>query len=116
MELRSSASCFAYDTRAQDVNNQGDAVGSSWIDGMGNSRAVIWKGGGPVANLNDLIDPTSGWLLTSTTGINDAGQIVGVGQQNGQSRAFLLTSIPEPSTIILAAWAAILLRCLVRRQ
>jgi probable HAF family extracellular repeat protein len=100
---------FAYDTRAQDINNLGDAVGWSWIDGMGNSRAVLWKGGGPIANLNDLIDPTSGWLLTSATGINDAGQIVGVGQHNGQGRAFLLTPIPEPSTTTTAVWTALLL-------
>lgn len=93
---------FSYDTRARDVNNAGDIVGRSWIDDMGSARAVLWAGGGAVANLNDLIDPASGWLLTDATGINDAGQIVGVGQLDGAFRAFLLTPVPEPATAALA--------------
>jgi probable HAF family extracellular repeat protein len=98
---------FSYDTRARDVNNAGDIVGSSWIDGMGNSRAVIWKGGGAVVNLNTYINPASGWLLTNATGINDAGQIVGMGTLNGTSRAFLLTPVPEPASYPLIAGAAV---------
>ena len=30
-------------------------------------------------DLNSLLPPNSGWTLTSATGINDAGQIVGYG-------------------------------------
>ena len=97
---------FSYDTRARDVNNDGDVVGRSWIDGMGNARAVIWPGSGAVVNLNDVIDPTSGWLLTDATGVNDDGQIVGVGVLDGASRAFLLTPVPEPSSMLLAVCGA----------
>jgi hypothetical protein len=41
-------------------------------------------------DLNDLIDPDSGWVLTSAAAINNAGQIVGRGVHNGQPRTFLL--------------------------
>jgi uncharacterized membrane protein len=49
---------------------------------------VIWQGGVAI-DLNRLIT-SSGWMLTSATGINDSGQIVGVGLRDGQVRAFLL--------------------------
>lgn len=42
-------------------------------------------------NLNALIPADSGWALTAATAINDAGQIVGTGILDGQTRAFLLT-------------------------
>ncbi len=59
-------------------------------------------------NLNDLIDPSSGWTLMAT-GINDAGQIVGAGfNPQGEYHAFLLTPIvPEPSTLSLLSGAVL---------
>ena len=33
----------------------------------------------------------SGWLLTSATGIDDTGLIVGTGEFQGEEHAFLLT-------------------------
>ena len=42
-------------------------------------------------NLNTMIAANSGWILTKALAINNAGQIVGVGQFNGQTRAFLLS-------------------------
>ncbi|RYG26675.1 PEP-CTERM sorting domain-containing protein [bacterium] len=105
------SSLFTYDTRALGINESNDAVGWSWINSVGDARAVIWKGLGAVVNLNDVIDPGSGWLLTSATGINDSGQIVGVGQFGGVSRAYLLTPVPEPASLIaLALGGAALLR------
>jgi probable HAF family extracellular repeat protein len=53
-------------------------------------------------DLNTLIDPSSGWRLMDAQDINDAGQIVGYGiNGNEQGHAFLLTPVPEPSTITL---------------
>ncbi|HEY1251622.1 MAG TPA: HAF repeat-containing protein [Thermoanaerobaculia bacterium] len=46
--------------------------------------------GGRMRDLNALIPHGSGWILTEANGINDAGQIVGTGTKNGQTRAFLL--------------------------
>jgi probable HAF family extracellular repeat protein len=63
-------------------------------------------------DLNSLIPPSSGWALGSATGINDLGQITGVGTLGGQSHAFLLTPIgvPEPGALVFTgltagAWA-----------
>ncbi len=58
-------------------------------------------------DLNDLIDPASGWTLRVATGINDSGQIVGVGAIGGHEHAFRLDPIPEPSTAVLLAIGAV---------
>lgn len=41
-------------------------------------------------NLNSLIPPDTGWVLTNATAINDANEIAGNGLFNGEPRAFLL--------------------------
>jgi hypothetical protein len=47
-------------------------------------------------NLNDLIDPQSGWTLLSALGINDHDEVVGYGTHYGLGRAFKLT-LPDLS-------------------
>jgi hypothetical protein len=67
-------------------------------------------------DLNDSIDPSSGWTLAEAHAINDAGQIVGSGFHNGAMRAYLITPIPEPFTLTLSgigaagllAWAGVM--------
>ena len=39
-------------------------------------------------DLNLLIPPNSGWALGTAVGINDLGQITGVGSIGGQSHAY----------------------------
>jgi probable HAF family extracellular repeat protein len=56
-------------------------------------------------DLNDLIPPGSGWVLTAAYGINDSGQITGAGLLNGQPHAYVLTPVPEPSALLLAGGA-----------
>jgi uncharacterized membrane protein len=46
---------------------------------------------GVALDLNRLIS-SPGWVLSSATGINDRGQIVGAGLRDGQLRAFLLNA------------------------
>ena len=58
-------------------------------------------------NLNELIDPQSGWTLIEATAINDSGLIVGYGTAATGTHAFLLTPIPEPSTLVLLGIGAI---------
>jgi probable HAF family extracellular repeat protein len=53
-------------------------------------RAFRWHDG-TIADLNELIPPGSGWVLTSAEGVNDLGQIVGFGTVQGRTRAYLLT-------------------------
>jgi len=60
-----------------------------WIDGAGH-------------NLEDLIVNESGWVLRRAMDINDSGQIVGSGwNPAGDSVGFLLTIVPEPTTLAL---------------
>jgi uncharacterized repeat protein (TIGR02543 family) len=76
-------------SRASAINAIGQVVGASSFDDTGAAHAFIYSS--TMTDLNDLIDPLSGWMLYEATGINDAGQIVGNGVINGQAHAFLLT-------------------------
>ena len=82
------------------INNLGQVVG---IANVGNASHAFLYSGGPLVDLNSLINPASGWVLNSADVINDLGQIAGEGTFGGQNRAFLLTPVPEPSSVILAA-------------
>ncbi len=44
-------------------------------------------------NLNTLLPASSGWTLDSAVGINEKGQIVGIGHHQGQKSAFVLTPL-----------------------
>jgi probable HAF family extracellular repeat protein len=56
---------------------------------------------GIMTDLNSLIPSNRGWELSSAFDINDRGQIVGVGLFEGENRAYLLTPVAEPSTMLL---------------
>ena len=72
---------FSY---AYSINSLGEVAGTS------NSRAFYWKNG-TLIDLNRRIPTNSGWLLNSATGINDNGDIVGMGTYHGWPHAFLLS-------------------------
>jgi probable HAF family extracellular repeat protein len=78
-------------SQASSVNRQGLVVGSS-LNSMGESRAVIWENG-KIVDLNTLIPPTPGVVLTRAMAINNRGQIVAQQQvrADGLARSFLLT-------------------------
>jgi probable HAF family extracellular repeat protein len=74
------------------INNHGDVVGNS---GIASFRAFLYRNG-RMRDLTELAaDP--GWVLQFATGINDAGQITGIGFHHGQQRAFLFERRPEES-------------------
>ncbi len=63
-----------------DINLAGDVVGYSTTAGDGARRAIIRKAAATaMADLNGLVLPNTGWVLTEAYGINDIGQIVGLG-------------------------------------
>lgn len=75
-------------SEARALNIYGDVVGRSGNGDWSASRAMLWRGGTAVDLHTTVTD--NGWTLQVATGINNAGQIVGTGRHNGQTRAFLL--------------------------
>jgi len=76
---------------AADINDQGQMV----IDHFLIDDDTVY-------DLNDLIDPASGWEIKRASDINDAGQIIGGGVHDGVIGGFRLdplTSEPDANTI-----------------
>ena len=85
------------------LNEHTQIVGYAVVNGQ--YRATLWQGGSTI-DLNAQIDPTvleGGWVLTSASDINESGWIIGTATQagTGATRAFLLTPVPEPATVVL---------------
>jgi probable HAF family extracellular repeat protein len=79
------------------MNSEGDVVGSADVRSNLLTHAFYFSAG-TLFDLNDFIDPSSGWILNKATGINDLGQIIGEGvNPSGQNDSFLLTPVPEPA-------------------
>ncbi len=55
----------------------------------GAAHAAVWKDG-KVLDLNDAIDPDSGWTLVQARGVNSKGFIVGTGIKGDKIAAFVI--------------------------
>jgi hypothetical protein len=103
------------------INSQGIIVGLAQttmkfgsIVETGPSHAVYWNPDGTAVDLNSLIDPNSGWTLTSAIAISDTGWILGegvfdpdgTGGQASYQRLFLI-QVPEPNSLFLLAIGAL---------
>ncbi len=66
------------------INDAGQVVGDSA------GHAFLYHDG-TLTDLNTLLPPDSGWTLRQARAINDAAQVVGYGDINGRTHAFLLT-------------------------
>lgn len=82
--LRGDVSSYGYD-----VNSVGWVVGVS--EGPVETQRAFLYADGKLYDLNDLLPRHSGWELASAYGVNERGQITGVGFLDGALRAFLLT-------------------------
>ena len=78
------------------VNDTGQVVGWAYQnsrDDLTKARAFVWDATNGIRDLNRLIPKETNWLLHKATGINDDGQIVGVGSLDNHQQAFLLTPV-----------------------
>ena len=81
---------------ANGINSQGQVVGSADAGSGSTSEAFLWTAQSGMVDLNTMLPANSGWTLFDATGINDSGQITGVGSLNSFSgRGFILT-LPPP--------------------
>lgn len=103
---------------ANDVNNSGQIVGTASYTGNSGYGAFLYENG-LMTDLNTLLAVDTGWTLTSATGINELGQIVGTGlTADGDQHAFLLTpsAVPIPASIWLFGSGLVGLISLSRRK
>ena len=106
---------------ANALNNLGQIVGyTSTAQG---ERAYIWSDGGPMTDLNGLLDASTisaGWVLLGANDINDSGWIVGTASNKitGQQHAFLLSvaAVPEPETYTMMLAGLGLMGIMTRRR
>jgi probable HAF family extracellular repeat protein len=83
------------------LNDRAHVVGWSQALGSFEQKAFLYRDG-QMWDLLELVDSSgAGWHLSQARGINSRGQIAGFGVREGQTRAFLLTPVPEPSTYAL---------------
>jgi probable HAF family extracellular repeat protein len=73
------------------INGTGDVVGNAPVNGY-QVLAFLYHEGS-LRDLNDLLPAGSGWQLLTAEDINDAGQIVGVGELAGVWRGYIMTPL-----------------------
>jgi len=100
--LQSNGNSAAYG-----INESGQVVGSSdiytalgWVE-----HAVLWQNG-TLIDLNNYVPANSGWVLNIAEGINDNGEIAGIGTYNGLTTAFVM-SIGDSGTPSMSVAAAL---------
>lgn len=91
---------------AFDINEVGQIVGISAPQSSGLPHGALWQDG-EIFELSTLLDAGgAGWIPYFANAVNNHGWIVGVGiNPAGQTRAFLMTPVPEPASVLLAALA-----------
>ncbi len=79
---------FVNHSIAYAINDAGDIAGNA------SGRAALWVDGTPT-DLNERLEPGSGWVLKEARDVNAFGQVVGTGTLDGASHAFLLSPLPH---------------------
>jgi probable HAF family extracellular repeat protein len=98
------------------IDSNGYVVGFSTTAGSSVDHAFLYDGTSLI-DLNSRIDPASGWLLQRAYSITDGGYIAGYGTFNsGGARAFLLTPVPEPTSLAFCGLGSAVLVIVIRRR
>ncbi len=74
---------------ARDLNNHGEVVGGSLTEGDENFHGFLYRNN-QLYDLNEFLDPEAGWEVIQALGINNHGEIIGIGSYTGQDRIVLL--------------------------
>jgi len=74
---------------ARGINNQGEVVGGSLTEGDQSFHGFLYRGN-RLYDLNSLLETGTEWELIQALAINNRGEILGIGSQNGQDRIVLL--------------------------
>ncbi len=113
---RTWALCRGRDSEAR-LRHKRRRPGGRLVSG---DHAFLWTAAGGMQDLNALIDPLDPLkgvtTLADARGINNLGQIVGLGIISGKSHAFLVTPVPEPETYAMMVAGLGLLGFMLRRQ
>jgi probable HAF family extracellular repeat protein len=113
MNLGTAAGAISVD--GGNLNNLNQVVGTLGFGAGLINHGFLWSNG-VMTDENNLLPANSGWVLRDAQAINDLGQIVGFGDINGQEHAYLLSPVPEPSTVALIATGGITLAFLMWRR
>ncbi len=96
------------DSHGGDINDAGVVVGTMRAGGAVSPHHAFIYADGVVTNLNSLIPAGTGLHLAYATGINNAGQIVGVAYDaQAHYHAFLLTPIATGTAVINSGDASV---------
>ncbi len=74
---------------ARDLNNQGEIVGGSLTEGDENFHGFLYRNN-RLHDLNEFLEPGSGWEVIQALGINNSGAIIAIGSRIGEDRIVLL--------------------------
>ncbi|MEO5915267.1 MAG: hypothetical protein ABIS50_13615 [Luteolibacter sp.] len=80
-----------FDCYGRAINGAGQIVGSSQTAEGSAYHGFLKTPGKAMVDLNTLIDPASGWVVTDAAGINASGQIAATGTKAGKTHALLLS-------------------------
>ena len=72
---------------------------AGWADTGRNAQHAFLYSNGSILDLNNLVDPNSGWTLTAAQGSNDFGWTADYSSLNGQIHALVMSAMSDAGLI-----------------
>jgi uncharacterized membrane protein len=95
-------------SRARAINDPGLIIGEVEYPGSVTAPCLWLDPSEPPATLDNLLSSPPDWQLTGVADINNRGQLVGTGWYRGQSTSYIMTPVPEPSSLFVLGLALLL--------